>query len=187
MRSHLPISFVPEPAPDMEGGLTLGRVLQLRVQAWLTGHAAAATVTILAARHQVALAGTASEEAEAELFLRRRLRSSDPSESRTLLGQETETERLLLEREQLRRERLRPGGGATAGEARALPAAAEWAISDQQIEAMAVRAVAHFAQFSGAKAERARALWRTELQQRLPPYAALEVAHRVEALLGLTR
>jgi hypothetical protein len=187
MHQNLPVLLLPTEPTERAEGMTLIGMLRLKTQAWLTRHAAAATLVILEARQQVALAGTTSEEAEAELFLRREVRASGHQERQALLGQEAEVERLLLERERLRSQRQRAPLGGSDVLPLALPAAVEWDLDDRQIETMAVKAVTRFSALPPPEAERAWAAWHRELRLRLPPYAAAEVARRAEALRGLAR
>jgi hypothetical protein len=183
----LAVSFTPAQTLAPAGGLTLVGMVRLKGRAWLTRHAAAATLVILEARRRVAVAGTATEEAEADLQLHRQVRVSGPEAGRTLLGQETEVERLLVERERLRRQRLPGALDAGVPLTPALPASVEWEIDDRQVEALALKAVTRFAGLLPEEAERAWAAWRRELGLRLPPYAAAEVARRAEALRDLQR
>jgi hypothetical protein len=182
----LPVPLIETRMVERETGLSLSRVLALRWQACLTRSAAEATLVILAARHRVAQAGIATEEVEAELELRREVRAADPEARITILGQETEVERLLLERERLRSQRLN-GAGAVMEVPLPAPTGVEWDIDDRQIEAMAVKAVTRFAALPPAQAAGAWAAWERELKLRLPPYAAAEVLRRVEALRAMAR
>jgi hypothetical protein len=177
----------PRETADGTNGLTVRDVVRLRFGALLFRHAATAELSVLEARRRMAEARTTTEEAEAECQLRRTLRQAPAEQGRQILGQDTEIERLLLEREQLRQRRwlgvLSSGGPPPS----ALPAAIEWEISDQQIESLAVKAVTRFSQLPPAEADRAWARWRRELGVRLPPYAAAEVARRAQALRILAR
>jgi hypothetical protein len=177
----------PRDTADETNGLTVRDVVRLKFGALLFRHAAAAELTVLEARRRMAEARTTTEEAEAECQLRRTLRQAPTEQGRQILGQETEIERLLLEREHLRQQRWRNGLPGAGSPLPALPAAIEWEVSDQQIESLAVKAVTRFSQLPPAEAERAWARWRRELGVRLPPYAAAEVARRAQALRNLAR
>jgi len=160
---------------------------------------------VLAAREQLAAEATRVEEAEAELQAQRRLRGVDRGVLREVLGDEAERERLLLERELLRRHRFAgtlPPAVRPAPEppVRLLPAAVddedtgqldrpsantepfEVDITDRQIETLALRAVVRFAKLSGREAEDGWAAWRRELRRRLPAFTADEVASRADEL-----
>jgi hypothetical protein len=176
----------PAPPPPELPRLTLLGVLRLHFQAVLVHHAAAAEVTILGARRQVAESRLATLEAEAELQLRVTVAAVPPEQGREILGREMEVERLLLEREQLRKQRL-IGGPSQIPAPLALPPAVDWEVSDQQIQALAVKAVTRFAPLPPGEAERAWVLWRRELGLRLPAYAAGEVARRADELRDLAR
>jgi hypothetical protein len=178
-------------APSSPGPrrLTLLGVLRRHYQAVLVHHAAAAEVTILQARQQVAEAGLATLDAKTELQLRVSVTAVPPAESREILGGAVEIERLLLEREQFRQQR-RLDPLAEAGAVSALPspsAPLDWEISDEQIEALTLRAVTRFAPLSPREAERAWAGWEREARLRLSPYAAQELIRRADCLRGLTR
>ena len=69
----------------------------------------------------------------------------------------------------------------------ALPAVVEWEISDREIETLAVKAVSQFGSMAPVEAERSWLNWRRELELRLPPYAAQEVARRAEQLRQMSR
>lgn len=201
---------------EREPRLTPLAVLQLKATAWLADHAANAEVRLLEARRRVAAAcvnaeqvtdGLAltrevrllaarqrlaeatvdAEDAEDDLALRRNLRQGPVEQRREILGHAAEVERLLLERERFRAER-RFGSALPPGPAPSAPAPAlDWAISDRQIEVLALRAVTQFQALPPEERERAWAAWRRELGLRLPPYAASEVARRAQALCDLAR
>jgi hypothetical protein len=175
----------PRDTADSTNELTVRDVVRLKFGALLFRHAAAAELTVLEARRRMAEARTITEEAETECQLRRTLRQASTDQGRQILGQETEIERLLLEREQLRQQRWMSGLPGAGSPAPALPVAIEWEVSDRQTEALAVKAVTRFSQLPPAEADRAWARWRRELGVRLPPYAAAEVARRAQALRNL--
>jgi hypothetical protein len=144
-------------------------------------HAAAAELTILEARRRVAEAQRLTAEAEAEVQLHQSLQAVSGDEGVQLLAPHAEIERLLLQREGLRRQRLQQafaGGGMLRG----AQAVVEWEISDREIETLAVKAVTQFSSLDGHAAQQAWLTWRQELELRLPPYAAAEVARRAEQL-----
>ncbi len=131
-----------------------------------------------------------ADEAEAERALLASVRQAAPEQARRIVGADMETQRLLLEREQLRRERLAQPPAAT-NVALALPApvepvALEVHVSDRQIETLAVRALTRFAGLPPDEADRRWEQWRRELHVRLPPYAAAEVERRANELRGLS-
>jgi hypothetical protein len=173
----------PAPAPrhPLEQISFFGIFLR-RLLAWRMRHAAAAELTILEARRRVAEAQRITQEAEAEVTLQQALQAAPGEQGVQLLGPQAEIERLLLERERLRRQRLQQalagGGSLLAGQ----PAVVEWEISDREIESMAVKAVTQFAGLEPYAAQQAWSAWRRDLELRLPPYAAHEVARRAEQL-----
>lgn len=196
----------------------LGR---LKYDAWRTETECAAELRILDCRHQLAekrqaialselngklalaqaeMDGRArllrqaleAEEMEGELAFHRELRQAPPQRRLQILGAEVETQRLLLERDRLRRERL--SGAALPPMPPTLPAPTgappgqallEQHVGDRQVEALALRAVTRFASLAPSEAEREWARWRQELSARLPAYAAEEVARRADELRGL--
>jgi hypothetical protein len=167
--------------------ISLLGLIARRFLAWRTRHVATAELTILEARRRVAEACRVTEEAEAELEMGQFLRAIPGEQGVQILGVQAEMERLQLERERLRRQRLQQGLPTTGATLAALPPAVEWEISDQEIEALAVKAVTHFGALESSEAERAWLTWRRELELRLPPYAAAEVARRAEQLRPLAR
>jgi len=177
----------PRETADETNGLTVRDVVRLKFGALLFRHAAGAELTVLEARRRMAEARITTEEAEAACQLRRTLRQAPAEQARQILGQETEIERLLLEREQLRQQRWMSGLPGADPPSLALPAVIEWEINERQIESLAVKAVTRFSQLPPAEAQRAWARWRRELGVRLPPYAAAEVARRAQELRGLAR
>lgn len=62
----------------------------------------------------------------------------------------------------------------------------DWDVSDEQIEALALKAVLEIRQLPSAEVEQAWECWRRELGLRLPPYVATEVARRAEQLWQLS-
>ena len=60
-------------------------------------------------------------------------------------------------------------------------------ISDEQIEALVLRAVTEFGSQSPAEAARARAEWRRELSQEYPPLVVDEIDHCLEDMLRTAR
>jgi hypothetical protein len=166
-------------------GMSFFGIFFRRLLAWRMRHAASAELTILEARRRVAEARRVTEEAEAEVELRQSLQSLPGEKGVQLLAPQTQIERLLLEREQLRRQRLQQ---ALSGPPRAaIPAVVEWDLSDREIEAMAVKAVTEFSRLPAAEAESQWLAWRRELELHLPSYAAQEVARRAEQLRQLAR
>lgn len=190
-------------------------VTRLSFVAWLTECATGAQLRILRSRRQVVALQAAlcedelearrrlgeatlrAEDAEAERDLRCRLRSSSAEEARAFLQDELERERLLLARTRLRQipppaSQVLDLAHSTSTDTRSLAAEAatpsvEVEISDRQIDALALKAVTRFAALPAEEAERAWETWKHELRRRLPPYAAMEVACRAEALRGLLR
>jgi hypothetical protein len=152
------------------------------------------------ARLQIAQVALEAEEAEAECAFRRRVYVAPPEQARQILGASLETERLLGERERLRRQQRTgseppapamipaPPSPLPPAMPPALPAPAlEEHVSDRQIEALALRAVTRFGGLPPEAAERAWQEWRRELERRLPPYAVQEVCRRAEEVRGLAR
>lgn len=98
--------------------------------------------------------------------------------ARRIIGADLETQRLLKERDQLRRERLsHPAVGSPTVPAlpppsRPEPTALEAHVSDQQMEVLALRALTRFSNLPPDEEERRWDEWRRELHARLPPYAA---------------
>ena len=147
----------------------------------------------LAGQRQAAELGLQAEEAEAERRLMSAVRQAPPEQARRILGADIETQRLLKERDQLRRERL---GAPPVPAPLALlalpdpngcePAALEVHVTDRQVEALAVRALTRFAGLPPDEADRQWEAWRQELHARLPPYAAAEVERRADELRGLS-
>lgn len=145
----------------------------------------------LEGRRQAADLARLADEAEAERALLASVRQAPPEQARRIIGADLETQRLLLEREQLRRERLGlPPAAPTA--TRALPAPAEPEpaalevhVSDRQVETLALRALTRFADLPPDEADRRWEQWRRELRLRLPSYAAAEVERRAEELRDL--
>ena len=147
----------------------------------------------LEVRRQAAELETVAEEAEAERVLLSAVRQATPEQARRIIGADLETQRLLKERDQLRRERLgHPAAGlptvpALAPPGGPEPAALEAHVSDQQMEALAVRALTRFSNLPPDEEERRWDEWRRELHVRLPPYAAQEIERRADELRGLGR
>jgi len=180
-------------AAQLQARATLARA-ELEAQTAL----AAAELT---ARRQRAELTLEAEEAEAELRLHRRLQQAPPQAARLILDAEIETQKLLAERDQLRRLRLTgpasppspaalplPGSPALApGTSPAGTPALDVHITDQQIESLALRAVTRFSSLEPSEAERMWARWRQELSERLPVYAVQEVTRRAEELRELLR
>ncbi len=133
-----------------------------------------------------------AEEMEGELTFQRQLRQAPPARRLQIVGAEMETQRLLLERDQLRRQRL-TGTVPTPSPSLPIPAAniptsqalLETHISDREIETLALRAVTRFASLEPFEAQREWARWRQELEARFPAYAAQEIAARADELRGL--
>jgi hypothetical protein len=167
-------------------GMSFVGILFRRLSAWRVRHAAAAELTILEARRRLAEARRVTEEAEAEVALRQALQAVPGEQGVRLLAPQAEIERLLLEREQLRRQRLQQALAGPAGAALP-PPPLEWEISDREIETLALKAVTEFGAMPPPEAERAWSQWRRELELHLPPYAAAEVARRAEQLRLMAR
>lgn len=150
----------------------------------------AAALRELESQRQAAELALRADEAEAERRLMASVRQAAPEQARRIVGADTETQRLLLERDQLRRQRLGTPSSATVASASAPaetePTGLEVHVSDQQVEALAVRALTRFAALPPDEAERRWDEWRRELQVRLPPYAAAEVEARATELRGLS-
>ena len=151
-----------------------------------------ANVRELEGRRQAAELERQAEEAEAERALLASVRQASPEQARRIIGADLETQRLLLEREQLRRERMGlppaapPAALALPAPGRPGPAALEVHVSDRQVETLALRALTRFAALPPGEAERRWDEWRRELHLRLPPYAAAQVERRVEELRELS-
>lgn len=167
-----------------------------------------ALIQNLEGRRRVAELTLLVEETEAERILLQTVRQAPPAQARQIVGAALETERLLAERDRLRRERL--GSSARAAfpatdSVSALPApvfqaltssaitssavtssALEVHVSDHQIETLAVRALTRFAGLSPDEADQRWEEWKRELYVRLPPYAAAEVERRADELRGLS-
>lgn len=159
-------------------------------QAELSGKLALAQADI-DGRIRLTRAALEAEELEEELTFQRRLRQATPDRARLILGADVETQRLLLERDQLRRQRTigavpampsRPAEGGPPGQA-----LLEAHVSDREIETLAVRAVTRFALLEPAEARQEWARWRQELDARFPAYAAEEIASRADELRGLSQ
>ena len=149
----------------------------------------------LAGRRQAEELALHAEEAEAERRLMSAVRQAPPEQARRILGADVETQRLLNERDRLRRERLGAQPVLTLTGPPALPGpeaadagetALEVHVTDRQVEALAVRALTRFASLAPDEADRQWEAWRRELHARLPPYAAAEVERRSDELRGLS-
>lgn len=151
----------------------------------------AAYMRELEGRRQAADLARQADEAEAERALLASVRRAPPEQARRIIGADLETQRLLLEREQLRRERLglplpAPSAALALPAAGPMePAALEVHVSDRQVETLALRALTRFAALPPEEAERRWDEWRRELHVRLPPYAADEVERRADELRDL--
>ena len=154
----------------------------------------AAMLSELAFRRQAAELALQADEAEEERRLLSAVRQATPEQARRIVGADLETQRLLKERDQLRRERLGTSLPAPALPPLALPApdaadsettALEVHVSDRQVEALAVRALTRFAVLPPDEADRQWEVWRRELHVRLPPYAAAQVEARADELRRL--
>ena len=148
----------------------------------------------LAGRRQAAELAQHAEEAEAERRLMLSVRQAPPEQARRILGADIETQRLLKERDQLRRERL--GTSLPVPSVPALPApdyvdtdgtgGLEVYVSDRQVETLAVRALTRFSNLPPDEADRQWEAWRQELHVRLPSYAAAQVEARADELRRLS-
>jgi len=186
MKQDAPIARWTAPQPDDGFGVSLLDLLRLKGRAWLVRHASVAQASILDSRTRVVQAATRAEDAHAELIFRRQLRQAPTAQRTEIAGREGEVERLLRERDGHRRQRLArvsPDGLPALPDSPALVPD----ISDRQIEALAVKAVTRFAALPAREAEAAWSAWERELEQRLPPYAAAEVAQRAAELRSLLR
>lgn len=149
----------------------------------------------LESRRRVAQAARFAEDEEGERQLRQRIRGMDTEQARQLIEKEMEIGAMLLEREVLRfqRQTVPFGGGWEPNAPRLLPArpstggSLEVHVSDEQIEALALQALARLGQMDPRDADAAWEDWRTELIRRLPAYAAAEVIRRAERLRTLAR
>jgi phage-related minor tail protein len=132
-----------------------------------------------------------AEEEEAERQMRQRVRRSTPEEARGLLERDVEVAALLLEREVLRYQRQTVPFGGTLTTPSLPPGPSSGSlqvhISDEQIEALAIQALARLGKMDREETERAWSEWRGELLRRLPAYAAAEVIRRAEELRHLVR
>ena len=150
----------------------------------------------LAFRRQAAELALQAEEAEEERRFLAAVRQAPPEQARRIIGADQETQRLLAERDRLRRERLGTPLPAPAPPVRALPppdpadaggtGALEVHVSDRQIETLAVRALTRFSNLPPDEADRQWEAWRRELHARLPPYAAAQVEARADELRELS-
>ena len=156
------------------------------IDGWLVRRGAAAEVPALEARRQLAAARIGAEEMEGQLEAGREVRRKRLHVENALLAASVERERLLLEQERLSREAAgsRSSGTAARGGSGLL---VEPDLGDRHIESMAVRAVVRLGTLAPGEADAALAALRRELARKLPPYAAAEVARRVEELRDLSR
>ncbi len=200
---------VPVPGDAQRGPLSmLVAMTGLRFTAWVTERATDAELRILhcrklvtegrgivqetewETRRRIAIARRQAEEEEAEGHLGALLRQASAGNMRQILGSELEKEKLLLERSLLRRLQragLPPPAPQPVSDLPPSANALEVHVSDQQIEAMALKAIARFGTLERDEAERAWATWRQELERRFPRYAALEIAARAEELRRIAR
>lgn len=200
------------------------RVIGLQWRAWYTERTATAELRVLAAREKLldgrsalgekmlsarerlASAAVRAEDALAELDFHRRRRLIPPQQAHRGLTDEVLVERLLLERELIRKHRAlgtpakdlaqlredteaanRITPGLLGNQSTAQPASDSTDsfalhVSDEQIESLALRAAARFSQLRGKEAERAWSAWRSELYKRFAEFTALEIEQRVLAL-----
>lgn len=182
--------------PAASPRLALFDLLLARGAALAIRHAAASELIVLEARREMAAARMATEDAERELRRCRHLYCVPPAEAQQVLREENETERLLLERKQIRDARFGrgalppPAAQAPARAGLAFPAAspaAELALNDRQIERLAQNSAAHARDLPSGEAERFWAEWQAELERRFPAFAATEIARRAAELRGLLR
>lgn len=168
--------------PLAPSGPSLFGTLRLRVAAWFIDQEATAEVKVLDARRRVAEARRATEEAEYERELRWVVRRIPHDQACDLLGRMAEIERRLAEIKAIRRH----GASAVLPPVAALPGAiVEPQIEDEQLDALAVRAVVNLSHLNPDEAERQWAAWRRGLDWYLPPLAAEEVARKAAALRRL--
>jgi hypothetical protein len=146
----------------------------------------------LETRYCLAQAAYRAETEEAELELHRKLQAAEAEEARSILQRETEIGIMLQSRSALKLPRQTVMLSVEAP-LPALPPPPEPVgvidvhLSDTQIEALAVQAIARLGQMVPDHAERAWADWHTELHRKLPPYAADEVIRRADDLRHMVR
>lgn len=135
------------------------------------------------ARTRLATASSHAEEAEAEARFLTMVCRLDHPEAQRIVGADAETQRLLLERDRLRKERvtlLQPQ-----------PHSAGWpiepSISDREIETLALRAVRRAAAMEPRTVDAFWQQWREQARLRLPAYAAAEAISRAGELWEQTR
>ncbi len=145
------------------------------------------------ARQQLLQSVTLLEEATAEQQFRQALRSASDTEAQAQIARAIETERLLLEREQIRQHRLSGGTGTLPEKRRELPPAPqgeralEVHLTDDQIKTLALRAVTRFGQMKPEEADIQWQRWEEELPTRYPPHIVAELRQAVAEMRGLLR
>jgi hypothetical protein len=161
-----------------------------RGEAFLARQIAEAELAVLDLRERVATKRIVTEGVEDAERLAREQRTRGMERERGALKWAAEREALLLELERiraaraaLRREFLQPA--PTVRPAPALSAPAKVALTDQQIEGLALRLVTWLDQLDPAEAGEAWARSKQALSERYPANLAAEVIHRAEDLLDL--
>ncbi len=198
-----------QPAPRHPFGSGMLAALYLRWTALWTERATEAQLRILGcetrmeakqstldeqkldSRHRLAKSAFRAEADEAELHLHRTLRSANLDEARSVLEREIEVGTMLQSRAAVRfpRQSLLLSVQAPLP---ALPPAEptgmlEVHMSDEQIEGLALQAIARLGQMDRESAEQAWTDWRQELRRKLPTYAADEVIRRSDELRRMVR
>jgi hypothetical protein len=138
----------------------------------------------LEAQSRLARLSIDAEDATWELNMRRAVRALPPASARQLIAEAIETEKSLLELARLRQQRLSGAPGLPPAPP-ALPVPAlEPYIGDQQIEEVALSALARI----GTGTPQAEAQWRqfeADVRTGFPPYVAAEVIERAREMRGL--
>jgi len=147
------------------------------------------------ARQQLIRSVMLTEELEGERQFRQALRSASDTEAQEWIGRAIETERLLLEREQIRQHRLSGATGTLPPpeRRRELPPAPqgerplEVHLTDDQIRTLALRAVTRFGQLEPEEADIQWQRWEEEIAVRYPPHIAAELRQATAEMRGLLR
>jgi hypothetical protein len=185
---------------------SLGEVARMQWDAWLTERATDVEVRVLHCQQQLVaersalaqaeLAAARSfvqearqlEEEQYEWEFERTVRALPPYQARVIIDQDIETQRLLQERDLIRR------GGNPPRRVVAAPAprmqlpepapAVEPHITEREIARLALRAATRFSQLEPQAADKAWARWEQEVRYRFPSYAAEEIIERANEMSG---
>jgi hypothetical protein len=139
----------------------------------------------LSERRQLAQAHLQTEDAEAQVQVRRMVRAASDEEGEQVAAQAVRTERALAEYERIRRGGGVGHSGYGSASGSLLPASVEWSLSDDQIQTIALKAVRHYGAMPPLQAEREYANWKQQLALWFPPYAAVEIARRADEFWNL--